>query len=171
MGRSQTRQSPWFNYPCFYNYSFPAGSICRDLCRSQRFHQVTFYPLDSKKYLFGLLLIDLLIFLAGYLLIEHTGIALGFGEIIFLTLCFFSITLTSLLIFYRGQTKEVSSQTIHILAAIVIKMLLEMVLALVWFFVLKKTDTSDLLLFFVLYLAFSLYSIICMLKTLKSKSL
>jgi hypothetical protein len=50
-------------------------------------------------------------------------------------------------------------------------MLLEMILALVWFFVLKKTDTSDLLLFFVLYLAFSLYSIICMLKTLKSKSL
>jgi hypothetical protein len=132
---------------------------------------VTFYPGDFKKYLFGLLLIDLLIFLAGYLLIDHTGIILSFGEIIFLTICFFSITLTSLLIFYRGQKKEVSSQTIHILAAIVVKMLLEMVLALVWFFVLKKTDPSDLLLFFVLYLAFSLYSIICMLKTLKSKSL
>jgi hypothetical protein len=132
---------------------------------------VIFYPRDFKKYLFGLLLIDFLVFLTGYLLIDYTDITLSFSEIIFITLCFFSITLTSLLIFGRGQKKEVSSQTIHILAAIVVKMLLEMILALIWFFVLKKTDTSDLLLFFVLYLAFSLYSIICMLKTLKSKSL
>jgi hypothetical protein len=132
---------------------------------------VTFYPGDFKNYFFGLLLIDLLVFLAGYLLINNADLNLSLGEIIFLTLCFFSITLTSLLIFYRGQKKEVGSQTIHILAAIVVKMLLEMVVALVWFFVLKKTDASDLILFFVLYLAFSLYSIICMLKTLKSKSL
>jgi hypothetical protein len=55
--------------------------------------------------------------------------------------------------------------------AIVVKMLLEMVLALVWFYVLKKTGPSTLILFFVLYLTFSLYSIIFMLKTLKSKSL
>jgi len=171
MGRSQTGQSPWFIYPCFYNYSFPVRCICRYLCRSQRFHQVTFYFRDFKKYFFGLLLIDFLVFLTGYVLIGYTSITLIFREIIFLTLCFFSITLTSLLIFDSGQKKEVSSQTLHILAAIVIKMLLEMVLALVWFFILKKTDPSNLLLFFVLYLAFSLYSIIFMLKTLKSKSL
>jgi hypothetical protein len=124
-----------------------------------------------RKYLIGLLLVDVLILFAGYLLVNFSGTALHFREIIFLVICFFSITFISLFIFSRGQKKEVSSQTLHILTAIVVKMLLEMVLALVWFYVLKKTDPSTLILFFVLYLAFSLYSIIFMLKTLKSKSL
>jgi hypothetical protein len=59
----------------------------------------------------------------------------------------------------------------HLFVAIVLKMPLEMVLALIWFFVAKKTCTYSLLLFFVLYLAFSLYSILFMLNTLKNKPL
>ena len=132
---------------------------------------MTIYPGDFKKYLTGLLLIVLLTFFAGYLLLSLTETKLSFGGIILLSLSFFSLTLISLIIFGRGQKKEAGSQTLHILTAISVKMLLEMVLALIWFFVLKKTSPSDLLLFFVLYLAFSLYSIIFMLKTLKSKSI
>jgi len=124
-----------------------------------------------KRYLISLLLIDLLTLLAGYLILALTEIALNFREIAFLVLCFFSITFISLFIFNKGQKKEVSSQTLHILTAIVVKMLLEMVLALIWFIVLKKTDPSTLILFFVLYLTFTLYSIVFMLKTLKRKSL
>lgn len=48
---------------------------------------------------------------------------------------------------------------------------MELVLALVWFFIIKKTTAASLLLFFVLYLAFSLFSIFRMLNTLKNKSL
>ena len=113
----------------------------------------------------------LLAFFAGYLLVTLTASSLSLSEIILLSGSYFSITFISLIIFGRGQKKEAGSQTMHILAAISVKMLLEMVLALIWFFVLKKTSPSDLLLFFVLYLAFSLYSIIFMLKTLKSKSI
>ena len=128
-------------------------------------------PGDFRKFLTGLLLIMLLAFFAGYLLITLTASSLSLSEIILLSVSFFFITFISLIIFGRGQKKEAGSQTMHILAAISVKMLLEMVLALIWFFVLKKTSPSDLLLFFVLYLAFSLYSIIFMLKTLKSKSI
>ena len=128
-------------------------------------------PGDFRKFLTGLLLIMLLAFFAGYLLVTLTASSLSLSEIILLSGSYFFITFISLIIFGRGQKKEAGSQTMHILAAISVKMLLEMVLALIWFFVLKKTDTSDLLLFFVLYLAFSLYSIIFMLKTLKSKSI
>jgi hypothetical protein len=88
-----------------------------------------------------------------------------------LTLCFSAITILSLHVFSLGLKKESDNQTMHILAAIVIKMLLEMVLALIWFFVAKKTYTSSLLLFFVLYLSFSLFSIFYMLNTLKHKPL
>ena len=128
-------------------------------------------PGDFRKFLTGLLLIMLLAFFAGYLLVTLTASSLSLSEIIILSGSFFFITFISLIIFGRGQKKEAGSQTMHILAAISVKMLLEMVLALIWFFVLKKTSPSDLLLFFVLYLAFSLYSIIFMLKTLKSKSI
>lgn len=128
-------------------------------------------PGDFRKFLTGLLLIMLLAFFAGYLLVTLTASSLSLSEIILLSGSYFFITFISLIIFGRGQKKEAGSQTMHILAAISVKMLLEMVLALIWFFVLKKTSPSDLLLFFVLYLAFSLYSIIFMLKTLKSKSI
>jgi hypothetical protein len=124
-----------------------------------------------KKYLIGLLLIDLLVLSAGFLLVAFSVINLQFGEIAALTLIFSAIVLLSLFVFDRGLKKESSSQIMYLLVAIAIKMLLEMVLALLWFFVAKKTSTSSLLLFFVLYLAFSLYSIFFMLNTLKNKSL
>jgi hypothetical protein len=124
-----------------------------------------------RKYSIGLLLLDLILLLAGYLLVTFTDITLHFSEIGILTISFSAIVLLSLYVFSRGLKKEPASQTMYLMVAVAIKMLLEMVLALVWFFVAKKTFTSSLLLFFVLYLAFSLYSIFLMLNTLKHKPL
>jgi hypothetical protein len=124
-----------------------------------------------RKYSIGLLLLDLLLLLAGYLLVTFTGVTLLFSDIAILTLCFSAIVLMSIYVFSRGLKKEPASQTMHLMVAVSIKMLMEMVLALIWFFIAKKTFTSSLLLFFVLYLSFSLYSIIFMLNTLKIKSL
>jgi hypothetical protein len=124
-----------------------------------------------KKYSIGLLFIDLLVIFTGYLLVSFTDISLQLTGIVLLTLGFSAIVLISFYIFYRGLKKEPASQTMHLLASIAAKMLLEMVLALIWFFVAKKTGTSSLLLFFVLYLALSLYSIFFILNTLKNKSL
>jgi hypothetical protein len=124
-----------------------------------------------RKYSIGLLLLDLLLLPAGYLLVTFTSVNLRFNEIVMLTLSFSVIILLSLYVFSRGLRKEPASQTTHIMVAVSVKMLLEMVLALIWFFIAKKTFTSSVLLFFVLYLAFSLYSIISMLNTLRTKSL
>jgi hypothetical protein len=46
-----------------------------------------------------------------------------------------------------------------------------MVLAFIWFIVAKKTSLPSVLIFFVLYLTLTLYSIWVILKTLKNKSL
>jgi hypothetical protein len=124
-----------------------------------------------KKYTIGMLLIDLLILFTGYLLVSQTEINLHFSDIVLLTFCFSAINLLSFYIFFRGLKKDPGSQTMHILVAIVLKMPLEMVLALIWFFVAEKTYTSALILFFILYLALSLYSILLMLNTLKNKPL
>jgi hypothetical protein len=124
-----------------------------------------------RKYSIGLLLLDILLLTSGYLLVTFTGVILRFSEIAILILCFSVIVLLSFYIFSRGLNKDPASQTMHLMVAVSIKMLMEMVLALIWFFVAKKTFTSSLILFFVLYLAFSLYSIFFMLKALKIKPL
>ena len=124
-----------------------------------------------RKYSIGLLLLDLLLLSAGYLLVTFTCVTLLFSDIAILIFCFSAIVLLSIYVFSRGLKKEPASQTMHLMVAVSIKMLMEMVLALIWFFIAKKTFTSSLLLFFVLYLAFSLYSIIFMLNTLKIKPL
>jgi len=124
-----------------------------------------------KKLITGLLLLEFLLLSAGYLLTSFTTVKLLFSGIIILSLCYTAISAISLTVFCRGLNREPGSQTMHILVAIVVKMLLEMVLALILFVVAKKTDPATLILFFVLYLAFSLYSIIFMLKSLKSKAI
>jgi hypothetical protein len=92
-------------------------------------------------------------------------------DIIILSPAFSIIVLITLVIFLRGQTKEPDSQTMHSLVAIGMKFLLELLLALIWFIVSKKTSLPSVLIFFVLYLTFTLFSIWFILKTLKNKAL
>jgi hypothetical protein len=130
-----------------------------------------FMPVILKKYLIGLLLINLILLIAVYLLSNPGPANIHLGDAILLALCFSAINILSVSIFSRGIKRDPESQTMHLMVAISIKLPLEMVLALIWFFVAKKTYASSVLLFFVLYLALSLYSISCILKTLKHNSL
>jgi hypothetical protein len=125
----------------------------------------------AKRCFFGILVLDLAVLSAVFLLERFTKTAVIISDAAVLALCFSIITISSLCVFTRGLKKGTESRTMYILVAVVIKMLLEMVLALIWFFVAKKTYTSSLLLFFVLYLAFSLFSIFYMLNTLNTRSL
>jgi hypothetical protein len=77
----------------------------------------------------------------------------------------------SLIIFLKGQKKEARSQPFYTLISITLKFLLELLIALFWFLIAKKTSISFLLMFFVLYLTFTLFSIFVILNTLKKKSL
>jgi len=124
-----------------------------------------------KKFLIGLLLIDLMLLIAGYFLAAFAHINIHFTDVLLLTLFFSAINVLSIFIFNRGLKKDPESQTMHLMISIAIKLPLEMILALIWFFIAKKTYTSSVLLFFVLYLALSLYSISYILNTLKHKSL
>ena len=128
-------------------------------------------PAILKKYLTGLLLIDLILMGAGYLFGSLEPGFIHFGDLLLLGLCFTAINILSVIIFSRGIKRDPESQTMHLMVGVSIKLPLEMVLALIWFFVAKKTYASSVLLFFVLYLALSLYSIYFILKTLKSRSL
>jgi len=77
-----------------------------------------------RKFSIGLLLLDLLLLIAGYLLVTFTDVTLHFSEIIILTLCFSTIILLSLFIFSKGLKKEPAGGTMYLLVAIALKMLL-----------------------------------------------
>jgi hypothetical protein len=124
-----------------------------------------------RKFLTGLLLIFLLIMAGGYLLVNFTETPLFFDDIITLTASFSVIGVISGIIFTTGMKKGPEARTMYLMVAWVFKLLLEMVLALLWFLIVKKTYLASVILFFVLYLAISLYSMFFILNTLKSKPL
>jgi len=123
------------------------------------------------KYILLLLILNILLLLSGYLLVSLTELNILFSDIAILTSAFSIIAIIALVIFLRGQTKDPESQTLHSLVSLGLKFLLEMVLALVWFIVAKKTSLQSVLMFFVLYLALTLFSVLIILKILKNKSL
>jgi len=118
-----------------------------------------------------LLLFATLVIASGYLIITWTHLAISFSDLLILTTGFSVITLVVFFIFLRGTSREKGSQVLHLLVALSLKLLLELIFALVWFLVVKKTKQGTVVLFFVLYLAFTLFSILSMLNALKYKSL
>ena len=108
---------------------------------------------------------------SGFFLVSVVKISIVLIDIAFLSTIFSIIALVSLVIFHRGQIKEPDSQTLHTLVAISTKFLLELLLALAWFFVIKKTFMQAVLMFFVIYLTLTLFLVFIILRTLKNKSL
>jgi hypothetical protein len=123
------------------------------------------------KYILFLTFFEILVLSSGLLIISNFNTGLHFREITILSIVFTVIALITLIIFFRGQKKEPGSQSMHTLFSISIKFLIELVLAVFWFFIGKKTGLSSVILFFVLYLTFTLFLVIVMLKTLKNRSL
>lgn len=102
---------------------------------------------------------------------SNPGAMLTYQEVSYASAIFTVISLAVLIIFFRGQRREPAAQTMHTLAAVSIKFIAELIFAFIWFFTGKKTGIPSVVLFFVLYLTFTLFSVIVILKTLKSKSL
>jgi hypothetical protein len=118
-----------------------------------------------------LIVLNILIITLGYILIRLFYPDFHLSDIIIPSLVFSFISVITILIFFRGQTRDPESQTFHSLVSLSLKLLLELMFALCWFIFAKKTSIEFILIFFVLYLCLSLFSIGVILKTLKNKDL
>ena len=125
----------------------------------------------SYRYILFLILLNSLLFVTGYLLRSILCLTISLSEIITLSTPFSIISIITLVIFFRGQTREPDSQTLHTLVSISLKFLLDMIMALVWFIVAKKTSLTSVFIFFVIYLTLTLFSIFVILKTLNNRPL
>ncbi len=124
-----------------------------------------------QKYIVVLAVLELIVLLAGFFLTSNLNTGLRFTDIVILSIVFSLLGLLVLIIFFRGQNRDPASQTMHSLVSVSSKFLLELVFIFFWFFIAKKTGLSSVILFFVIYLTFTLFSVIVILKTLKNKSL
>jgi hypothetical protein len=121
------------------------------------------------KYILLLTGFEILVLLAGYLLTSNLTTDINFSEILYLSVTFTLLAMMVLIIFFRGQSGESASQAMHLLVSIGLKFLSELIIAFIWFFVAKKTGLASVILFFILYLAFTLFSLLIVVKTLKYK--
>ncbi len=83
----------------------------------------------------------------------------------------FALTaLISLLIFFNGQQSAPERSVFITLMALGVKMLLSFVLALLFLAVFKNTQTGSVILFFILYLAFTVFVFLTIFSVLKKRS-
>lgn len=123
------------------------------------------------RYSLYLLIISALLTVTGTILNPLLNLGISVSDIVWLTMAFYCIIVLSLFIFFKGQMKESANQTFYTMVSEVVKFLMELVLALIWFLIAKKESTPSVILFFILYLTFTLFSIFVILNTLKNKSL
>lgn len=93
------------------------------------------------------------------------------AEISLTTLLFLVITLIALAVFLIGRRKSTDNQPLYTMGAIGIKFFLSIILALIYFVALKYSSLFYILLFFLLYLAFTIFLLRVIIKSLKAKSL
>ena len=115
--------------------------------------------------LYSLLIVAILLSVNG---ISELHIPLK--DLLLLTGGFTIISLTALMIFFFGQNSNPEKNVFSTLTALGVKMLLSFILALLFFVVFKNRETGSVILFFVLYLAFTVFVILTLLRIIKRKS-
>jgi len=91
-------------------------------------------------------------------------------NILLLTAGFTLVSLIALIIFFFGQNTNPEKNVFSTLTAIGVKMVLSFILALLFFAVFKNKETGSVILFFILYLAFTVFVFFTFLRIIKRKS-
>ena len=91
-------------------------------------------------------------------------------DALILTGCFAMAALISLLIFFNGTHSEADRSVLMTLIALSVKFLISLIIALLFFVVFKNRETGSVILFFILYLAFTIFVLLTFVNALKKKS-
>ncbi len=116
-------------------------------------------------------IITLIFAIAGILIKNWSPGLIDWNGSVFLLLSFFFIMASAFLVSGIGEKKPADIQSVFTLAVIGLKFILVAIVALIYFNVLKKTGLNNVVLFFILYLAYTTYLIISLVKMQKNRSL
>ena len=116
-------------------------------------------------------IIALIFAVAGILVKNWSPGLIDWNGFVFLLVSYFFILSSAFLVSGIGEKKPADAQPVFTMAVIGLKFILVATLALIYFNVLKKAGLNNVVLFFILYLTFTTYLIISLVKTQKNRSL
>ena len=104
-----------------------------------------------------LVIIYFFLFVAFFISSEFISIGLPISDVFILLTAIFTISLITLLFFSWGRKKDEKRSALFTLAAISLKMLLNMVLILIYYMLSKIDGIKFIVSFFTIYLFFTVY--------------
>lgn len=114
-------------------------------------------------------ILSLALVLAGFILLHFFPGFPGKEAILMLVISFFLLSLLVLGLNFIGSRREPEAQSLFNLAALGVKFLFSAVIALLYFEVFKKSGLNNILLFFVLYLTFTVFLVSVLIKDLNTR--
>lgn len=118
----------------------------------------------------SLLFLSVFFFVAGWLSIPQLLPELKLNTF-YLTLSYFLIVnVFVLFLFFKGSSKSLEKAIVYTLLTISLKFILYILFILIYYLITKNLSKEYLIIFFVLYLAFSFFTLFAILKELKLKS-
>ena len=127
--------------------------------------------ISSLKYIFAIIALGFGIAGIGSLILLLLGAENYLSDLLILSAVFTVIIIVCFVIFFKGLSKAPSDGLLYTGVSIGLKLLLEIILVIFWFVVAKKSSIEMVLMFFIIYLPFTLFLILTILKTLNKKSL
>lgn len=128
-----------------------------------------FTPEALKRYLF-LVIYSLIIILIILGINMVNSAMLAMTDAIGLTAAFTVAALISFLIFFNGTNSDPKRSVFMTLTALSVKFLLSLIIALLFFVIFKNREAGSVILFFILYLAFTIFIFLTFLNVLKGRS-
>lgn len=116
-------------------------------------------------------ILSLAIVLGGFILNKLIPVFPDKDAIVILVVSFYILSLLVLGLNFLGAKKEPEAQSLFTLGAVGLKFLFSAVIALLYFAVFKKTGLLNILLFFVLYLTFTVSLISVLIKDLNNRTI
>lgn len=121
------------------------------------------------KYAAYLSVLSLSFLLIGLFLIPDQISGISRNQFLLTLSFYFLVNLVVLSLFFKGKSKDPKKSLLYTFSAISAKFLLYLLFIVVYFLVTKNLSTSYLIVFFILYLAFTLFTVLAIVKALKAK--
>lgn len=121
------------------------------------------------KYAAYLLVLTLSFLIIGLFLIPNQISGISRNQFLLTLSFYFLVNLVVISLFFKGKRKDPKKSLLYTFSAISAKFLLYLLFIVIYFLVTKNLSTTYLIVFFILYLAFTLFTVLAIVKALKAK--
>ncbi|HCC71378.1 MAG TPA: hypothetical protein DEQ09_09555 [Bacteroidales bacterium] len=126
---------------------------------------------NQRQIFIRLLIYSIITFAISLAAISILPVDLSLPDILLPCIIFPLIAALAFFIFLMGTRANADRQPLYTAGAVGLKFILTVIFAVLYFVVMKNTGTAYIILFFLLYLAFTIYLLLGIVKVLKIKSL